>query len=318
MDASTSRTLMTGAGRSGALPQSISQGVGRIADAARQLHRQMLRADRDPARGARNSGAGPATAPGTASLNPGNQTAASQGHRDGWAGARAAELADAAVGSPDLNTTSWIEYLLAGPVRPVDLGLSVLGPAAGILGTMWLEDRASFNQVGLGMWRLRRLHEDLRDRLSLDAGQLPVTGHTRTILLASAPGEQHSFGLSLVAGLFESRRWFAEVLSGDDGRSLLAEVAARPVDVAGLTISRADLAPQLAALIAQIRLVSINPSIRIVIGGGLLGQEMDCELLRLQLGADAALADARDAVEHVERLLPPCDGELVMMRGGAA
>ncbi|MCU0881357.1 MAG: cobalamin-dependent protein [Hyphomonadaceae bacterium] len=318
MDATTTRpslanTRLANPRRAGALPHSISQGVGRIADAARQLQRQILRVEHTPNH-APQSAHGHQRADDTSPSRP--MPEAQHDGAPSWSAARATELADAAIAAPDLGTAEWIEYLLDGPVRPVDLGLAVLGPAAGLLGTMWLDDRASFNQVGLAMWRLRRLHEDLRDRLSLDTGPTPPTGAPRTIVLAAAPGEHHSFGLSLVAGLFETRGWHAEVLAGDDGRSLIAEVAARAVDVAGLTISRADLVPQLSATIAQIRLASLNPDIRIVVGGSLLGRETDCEALRLQLGADSALADARDAVEQVERLVQHGNADCAPLQSG--
>jgi hypothetical protein len=248
-----------------AMGETVEISVGRLAAAAHALGRRVLHARKPgPISSKPEPGPKPETGPrpwrtrkALAALQAAQP---SQGAADGviWASTQALALADALVAERDLASRVWLDTLMAGPIAGPDLGLCVLGPAANHLGQLWLDDRASFNQVTLGMWRLRRLYEDLRDALSQDSSPMVASASVRSILLAAAPGEQHSFALPLVAGLFEGRDWFAEVLPNDDGRSLLAEVAARPVDAVGLTVSRADLMAPLTALITQLRLVAVK------------------------------------------------------------
>lgn len=276
------------------LPKVLGLGMSRIATVAQHIGERVRGPDRRAVE--------PKETP-LADLAKPLQPAFEQGAH-AWVQARVNALAHGLIKDQGISTEAWLEQLLDGPIVPEQLGLRVLGPAANLLGQMWLEDCASFNQVGLGMWRLRHLHEDLRDRMSIDSPVLGNSGPSRSICLSGAPGERHTFGASLVAGLFESQGWFAEVMPSDDGASLLSEIAARHVDAVGLTLARVELLEGLDSFIARIRLVSANPDLVVILGGQALASAGPADELAQKLDADLVLTDARDAVSKVTSLLP--------------
>jgi methanogenic corrinoid protein MtbC1 len=287
-----------------AIGQSVTKMATNAAQSAREIGRRMMRANR------------------TVNQQPNNQVsrvrkaqmqrankAITELSQDTWATQQAGLLANALANDHDLSSAVWLETLFSGPFAKNEIGFAVLGPAAALLGQMWQDDQVSFNQVGLGMWRLRRLHEDLRDRLNSGCTASSEVTRARTILLSTTPGENHSFGLSLVAGLFEDKGWFAEALPNDGARTLIAEVIGREIDVVGLTLSRADLMDPLTELIGHLRTVSRNPNLVVIVGGSYVATLEDAASFALQIGADAALADARDAVEQVAQHLPVSDSK---------
>jgi MerR family transcriptional regulator, light-induced transcriptional regulator len=276
------------------LPKALGLGMSRIATVAQHIGERVRGPDRRAVEQKETA---------LADLAKPLQPAFEQGAH-AWVQARVKALALGLIKDQGISTEAWLEQLLDGPIVPEQLGLRVLGPAANLLGQMWLEDRASFNQVGLGMWRLRHLHEDLRDRMSIDSPVLGKCGPPRSICLSGTPGERHTFGASLVAGLFESQGWFAEVMPADDGASLLSEIAARHVDVVGLTLARPELLEGLDSFIAHIRLVSANPDLVVILGGQGLASAGPADELAQKLDADLVLTDARDAVSKVTSLLP--------------
>jgi MerR family transcriptional regulator, light-induced transcriptional regulator len=282
--------------------QSVTKMATDAAQSARDIGRRMLRAGRNTSPKAHNQVGNVRKA-----LMQRANKAITEPTQETWAIQQAGLLAAALANDHDVSSAAWLDTLFAGPLAASEIGFAVFGPAAAQLGQMWLDDQVSFNQVGLGMWRLRRLHEDLRDRLNLQALAGNSGDRAKTILLSATPGENHSFGLSLVAGFFEDKGWFAEALPNDAARTLIAEVMAREVDVVGLTLSRADLVAPLTELIGHLRTVSRNPNLVVIVGGGYVTALADAAGFALQIGADAALADARDAVEQVTQLLPVSD-----------
>ena len=77
--------------------------------------------------------------------------------------------------------------------------LDLLAPAARQLGTQWEADVTDFANVTLGVSRLQRIMRRLGDTF-LQRDQPRQRGESA--LLTIIPGEQHSFGLSMVAEFF--------------------------------------------------------------------------------------------------------------------
>ena len=98
-------------------------------------------------------------------------------------------------------------YIDSVRVRGVSLSavyLELLAPAARMLGELWEEDRVSFADVTVA---LCRLHDVMRN---LSASQPPATDtlpQGRRALLVPMPGEQHTFGLVMVADFFRRAGW---------------------------------------------------------------------------------------------------------------
>jgi MerR family transcriptional regulator, light-induced transcriptional regulator len=177
--------------------------------------------------------------------------------------------------------------------------LELLAPVARRLGEMWLADECDFTTVTLGLWRLHQVLHELSPSFQLDHD--PIAEGKRA-LLAATPGEQHTFGLFMVAEFFRRDGW--DVVDGPafSARELAAAVRHDWFSVAGFSLSREESAGQLAALIRDVRQASRNRGIGIIVGGVVFVDHPD---LVAQVGADGSAADGREAVRLAESMLTP-------------
>lgn len=90
------------------------------------------------------------------------------------------------------------------PIESVFLDL--LAPVARYLGELWERDLCSFTEVTVGLGRLQQL---LRENSAAFAqfDRQGVRVDARRVLLIPCPGEQHTFGLSLVGEFFHRAGW---------------------------------------------------------------------------------------------------------------
>src|SRR5262249_41081492 len=102
-----------------------------------------------------------------------------------------------------------VAYVLAfreNGVSAQDICLRLLAPAARVLGEMWERDECDFMQVTHGLCKLHqglhRLGSALRPEDALGTRE-----PARRILLASMPGEQHTFGVVMVGQFFRADGW---------------------------------------------------------------------------------------------------------------
>ena len=187
--------------------------------------------------------------------------------------------------------------------------LEVLAPAARRLGDLWTRDACTFVDVTAG---LGRLHEVLH---AIDPGgqaaAAPANGHR--ILLAACLGEQHTFGLAMVAELFRHAGWQVWQEHGAPS-ALLAQAVRRDwFDVGGLSASCEDRLNAVADTIRMIRRGSRNRAVRVLVGGYVFTCHPE---LAAWVGADAIAFDGRQAVRLADRLLG--DGSTHRKRGASA
>ena len=174
--------------------------------------------------------------------------------------------------------------------------LQLLAPAARRLGDLWLEDRLSFLDVTAGLGRLQGVMRALGPDFDGDApGQI----HGKKILLAPVSGEQHIFGLSVVAAFFRRAGWevtFEPRIAFDD---LLTLVRAERFTAVGLSVANDKFLPDLPAQVEALRRASRNESVTLLAGGPafLLDPE-----LHNRVGVDAVARDATEAVQMAEAL----------------
>ena len=102
--------------------------------------------------------------------------------------------------------------------------IEVLAPAARWLGEEWTEDRIDFLDVTMGLWRLQEVLREL-------AARYPSCGFDRSAprsaLFAPMPGDQHSFGASMIDECFARAGWDTELLLSPTRTSLLEEQIGR-------------------------------------------------------------------------------------------
>lgn len=207
----------------------------------------------------------------------------------------AVEVADfsAAAVAEDLGALlARIEGFLDRGVTVEQVYLDLLSPAAKLLGMRWEEDLSSFTDVTVGLCRLQQVVYDL-------AGRTPAQPRSdrREALFALTPGDQHAFGLVVVAEFFRRAGWRTVTAPDASATELVALVRSQSFDLVGFSMSDAQWLPGLPGLIARLRSASCNPNLRVIVGGQVF---LDDPARVAQVGADATAEDARTAVESAE------------------
>ena len=190
-----------------------------------------------------------------------------------------------------------IDALIASGVSVEGVFLEVLAPAARHLGEMWDADECDFVDVTMALWRLQEIVHELAARMP---GAAERRGGERRALFAPLPGEQHGFGSMMVEEFFRRAGWTTHSEPGASEAELLALVGTRWFEMVGLTVSVAENAARLPALIATLRAASRNPRLGVMVGGRVFVDHPDWAR---GCGADATAADARQAVLVAETLL---------------
>ena len=211
----------------------------------------------------------------------------------------------------DLRTVTEFTDLVLGPdVPPVldafsaliakgysvdHLFLDLLAPSAALLGRLWDEDLCDFLEVTTGVARLQLV----LSRFRVDSDAVPVEGKRR-LLLMSAPGERHTFGVRIVEQFLCKAGW--AVSSGfTSSLERIAElVASEWFGVVGLTLSNEAHIDPLTTAIRTVREASCNRAIGIMVGGPVFLAHPE---LVERVGADASAVDAATAVLLAQRLL---------------
>lgn len=162
----------------------------------------------------------------------------------------------------------------------------LLAAAARRLGDLWLEDSCSFCDVTLGVHRLSRSHA------AREAATLLEIDRTRcapTILLSAAPGDQHGFGITLVASALARHGWLVTADVPPVGDALLAAVRREHFDFVGLSIGHERAMERTPGLIGALRRASRNRQVAIALGGPMLNGRA---AIARGLGADLHADDA--------------------------
>ena len=183
-----------------------------------------------------------------------------------------------------------VEGYIARGVGVEAIFVDLLAPTARRLGEMWEDDTCDFLDVTIGLWRLQEVMREIAWGNALMAGPLAAPHRS---LFATMPGEQHSFGTTMVHEVFVRGGWDSEVLVCSESRELVAKLANKPYDVVGLTVSCAATIAPLGDLIKAIRSVSMCPEVQILIGGHAVNVN---PTLAGEVGADGTAPDAPGAL----------------------
>jgi MerR family transcriptional regulator, light-induced transcriptional regulator len=180
---------------------------------------------------------------------------------------------------------------------PIDaLYVDLLEPAARRLGELWRADLCSFAEVTMATARLQLA---LRETSALVPLTVECVQHGRRLLLTPAGGEQHTFGLLIVADLFTRKGW--DVWGGArPGNEVLKLVKDEWFDVVGLSVG---CVPRLGALTAEIRRIrssSSNRNLGVMVGGSVFVAHPEYVA---RVGADASAIDGRQATNVAEALV---------------
>jgi MerR family transcriptional regulator, light-induced transcriptional regulator len=197
---------------------------------------------------------------------------------------------------------SSIQAFRARGVTVEKIYLDLLAPTARYLGDLWNDDLCNFTDVTVGLGRLQRVLRELSPAFG-NSVEHPAQG--RRILLLPSPGEQHTFGLVMVAEFFRRAGWDVTGGAWAAGADPAALVAAEWFDVIGFSLGAESHLDSLADSIRAVRHATCNHDIAVLVGGPLFGERPE---YLARVGADGMTIDGREAPALAERLIGPVAG----------
>lgn len=182
-----------------------------------------------------------------------------------------------------------VEDLLNGGASPEMLMMTLMAPAARMMGEQWCQDRRDFVEVTLGMARLQQMVRQFR---LPSAAPDEIHGHA---LLVPVPGEQHTFGLRIVEEHLLRAGWQVTALFKVTEAEATRLAAEEHFDFVGFSLSSERLLPALRSAIRSLRSSSRNRNVRIAVGGVLFDGR---NIAPSDIDADAIVTDAQNAVNQ--------------------
>jgi MerR family transcriptional regulator, light-induced transcriptional regulator len=169
------------------------------------------------------------------------------------------------------------------------LYLGLITSVARHLHDLWLADVCSFIDVTLGLWRLQQVVRKMSPIFQQNgSAQLP----RYQALLVPLPGEQHTFGLYLVAEFFRRAGWSVCSMPLQAADDIVAIVRNEWFTAIGLSLSSENRLEELARQIHIIRQASRNHGICVMVGGVIFIEHPE---LVSQVGADLMAVDGGQA-----------------------
>ncbi len=197
----------------------------------------------------------------------------------------------------DLPITACIDALRDKGMPIEMLYLDLLAPAANHLGYLWIEDLCDFTDVTIALGRLQHLLQELSPAFGTEV-EFPA--NARRALLVPAPGEQHTFGLSMVAEFFMHAGWEVAGSQGAYRDEAVDMVRREWFDVIGFSVGSEARLDWLTSCIASVRQMSRNKDIGVLVGGPVFA--LNPEYVAL-VGADATSSDGKQAPLAAESLI---------------
>lgn len=197
-------------------------------------------------------------------------------------------------------SAKYVKDLVASGVELEEVYLNLLTPVARQLGERWDNDQADFGQVTVALWRIKQLMYDMSPVFQ-EYAEYREQG--KNVMLVPIPGSHHTLGLFMVSEFFARAGWrvWGELAATES--DILTMAQSQWFDVIGLSASLREQFPDLKRMITQVRSVSLNPHVGIMIGSPVFNQNPD---LIEDLGADMVGVDAVDALEkanfYVEKI----------------
>ncbi|MFK7994702.1 MAG: B12-binding domain-containing protein [Granulosicoccus sp.] len=180
--------------------------------------------------------------------------------------------------------------LLAQGVTLESIFLFLLAPAAKHLGECWVSDDLSFVDVHLGLCRLHQLICEC-ETIGYRSESLLLAGES--ILLSCAPGENHTFGVTMVADFFRRYGWQVSNLCGLDSDFLIARVASTHYTAVGFSLHNEYNYSALENIIRQVKGESCNKDLFVMVGGDYFIRNPN----KVEsIGAEVFASDGRQAV----------------------
>jgi methanogenic corrinoid protein MtbC1 len=202
-------------------------------------------------------------------------------------------------GSTD-EATAFMRDLHASGISADSIYLDLLAPSARYLGELWTTERSDFVEVTVALHRLQDLAHKFSAYLrGMDDAETVLPAGPRALCVAM-PGEQHVFGAQLVGEFLRRARWDVWDAPGATEPDIISLLAREWFTIVGISVSTLDQPEALAGLVRRVRRASLNPDLRVMVGGLPFDEHPERAAL---VGADATARDGRDAVVKAQKLL---------------
>ena len=176
----------------------------------------------------------------------------------------------------------------------------LIEPGARALGDAWLADDCSELDLTIGLSMLQLAGHAVR----YEAGGQTIRNSRYSILLATAPGEQHMLGTSLLADQFTDAGWRVEMAFPGSDEALVNQLSAQHPDAVDIGLSdampRNHTLDRLRATIGHSRLATPGQPTVISVGGRLFAEATETAL---SVGADHARMTAAGASIRMAELV---------------
>jgi methylmalonyl-CoA mutase cobalamin-binding subunit len=170
-------------------------------------------------------------------------------------------------------------------------------PISEELGRMWIDDRETFATISVASARLQLLVNHIAGASNSNSARTSPD-RRRKILLARMPGDDHTLGLTVIAGCFTQEGW--DVDGGADleaGDASIAMIANGVYSVFGVSVGSSARLEDVRSVISKANRLRKRKQFKIGVGGpAVAGHVRDF----LEMGADFAACDARQALSCAE------------------
>jgi len=203
---------------------------------------------------------------------------------------KVAAFAALCIGNDPELLDKHVTDLLAQGVTLESIFLYLLTPTARYLGEQWSADELSFVDVHLG---LCRLHQLICECETIGYRKQNLLQPGESILLTCAPGENHTFGVTMVADFFRRYGWQVSNLCGLSSEFVIARLESTEYAVVGFSLHNQYNYEALAELVNNIRIKSCNKDLIVMVGGDYFIRHPN----KVEaVGADIFATDGRQAI----------------------
>lgn len=207
------------------------------------------------------------------------------------------EFAKLVLSTDENVARACVETMRTKGISVETIYLDLLAPVARYLGDLWDQDLCDFTEVTAGLSRLQQVLRELSPAFGQQVNQ---TSGGRRVLLLPSPGEQHTFGLVMVAEFFRRAGWDVAGGPWEAGADPVVMVRREWFDVVGFSLGSEVHLDELRDCIKSVRKAALNPNVGIIVGGPIFAVHPDYVA---HVQADAAASDGRQAPDLAEQLV---------------
>ncbi|MEM6492174.1 MAG: cobalamin-dependent protein [Pseudomonadota bacterium] len=179
-----------------------------------------------------------------------------------------------------------------------EIAEALLARASRRLGQQWDDDEISFVDVSLGVSTLFHLA-----RLLDAESALSSSGDRGLAIFATLPDQAHTLGIVLAAEAFRQHDWSVDLRLSEDAPDIIDAVQRKQPVILGVTLSHADDAAGVAAVVAAAKALPQPP--QVILGGAIAARRpQHIDAIRADWIVQT-LAEANAAADRIDAARAP-------------